>query len=282
MVREDGGMIPEYPLLDGNRLPAIGLGTYGLNEQSGIEAISTAIGDGYRLIDTAYNYGNEDVVGEAIHRSGVDRSDLVVTTKLPGRHHGFEETLASFEESRVRLDLEWVDLYLIHWPNPRIDKYVESWKAMIRLREKGLVRSIGVSNFTEPMLGRLERETGVVPVVNQVELHPYFPQRELRAYHAEHGIRTESWSPLGRKSDLLNEPVLADIASARGLTVPQVVLRWHVQQGSVPIPKSSDAARRRANLDVFSFELTDAELAAIAGLERGRIWGADPDTHEEL
>jgi 2,5-diketo-D-gluconate reductase A len=275
-------MIPEYPLLDGNRLPAIGLGTYGLNEQSGIEAISTAIGDGYRLIDTAYNYGNEDVVGEAIHRSGVDRSDLVVTTKLPGRHHGFEETLASFEESRVRLDLEWVDLYLIHWPNPRIDKYVESWKAMIRLREKGLVRSIGVSNFTEPMLGRLERETGVVPVVNQVELHPYFPQRELRAYHAEHGIRTESWSPLGRKSDLLNEPVLADIASARGLTVPQVVLRWHVQQGSVPIPKSSDAARRRANLDVFSFELTDAELAAIAGLERGRIWGADPDTHEEL
>ncbi|MCP2369800.1 diketogulonate reductase-like aldo/keto reductase [Agromyces terreus] len=275
-------MIPEYPLLDGNRLPAIGLGTYGLNEQSGIEAISTAIGDGYRLIDTAYNYGNEDVVGEAIHRAGVDRSDLVITTKLPGRHHGFDETLASFEDSRVKLDLEWVDLYLIHWPNPRIDRYVESWKAMIRLREKGLVRSIGVSNFTAAMLDRLERDTGVVPVVNQVELHPYFPQNELRAYHAEHGIRTESWSPLGRKSDLLSEPVLADIAAAHGVTVPQVVLRWHVQQGSVPIPKSSDAARRRANLDVFSFELADAEVASIAALERGRIWGADPDTHEEL
>jgi len=273
---------PKYALHDGNILPAIGLGTYGLNEQSGIEAISTAIGDGYRLIDTAYNYGNEDVVGEAIHRSGVDRSDLVVATKLPGRHHGFDETLASFEESRVRLDLEWVDLYLIHWPNPRIDKYVESWKAMIRLREKGLVRSIGVSNFTAPMLERLQRETGVVPTVNQVELHPYFSQGDLRAFHAEHDIRTESWSPLGRKSDLLTEPVLAEIAGARGLTVPQVVLRWHVQLGSVPIPKSSDPARRRANLDVFSFELGEAEMAAISGLERGRIWGADPDTHEEL
>jgi 2,5-diketo-D-gluconate reductase A len=275
-------MIPEYALHDGNILPAIGLGTYGLNEQSGIDAISTAIGDGYRLIDTAYNYGNEDVVGEAVRRSGVDRSDLVIATKLPGRHHGFDETLASFEESRARLDLDWLDLYLIHWPNPRIDKYVESWKAMIRLREKGLVRSIGVSNFTEPMLDRLQHETGVVPVVNQVEMHPYFPQGELRAYHAEHGIRTESWSPLGRKSDLLSEPVLADIAAARGITVPQVVLRWHVQSGSVPIPKSSDAARRRANLDVFSFELGESEMAAISGLERGRIWGADPDTHEEL
>ncbi|MGI9823059.1 aldo/keto reductase [Agromyces sp. Marseille-Q5079] len=275
-------MTPEYPLLDGNTLPAIGLGTYGLNEQSGIEAISTAIVDGYRLIDTAYNYGNEDVVGEAVRRSGIDRSDLVVATKLPGRHHGFEETLASFEESRAKLDLDWLDLYLIHWPNPRIDKYVDSWKAMIRLREKGLARSIGVSNFTAPMLERLRTETGVVPVVNQVELHPYFPQGELRAYHAEHGIRTESWSPLGRKSNLLEEPVLAEIAAARGLTVPQVVLRWHVQLGSVPIPKSSDAARRRANLDVFSFELGEAETTAISALEQGRIWGADPDTHEEL
>ncbi|ANJ25927.1 aldo/keto reductase [Agromyces aureus] len=274
--------LPTYALRDGNTIPAIGLGTYGLNEQSGIEAISGAITDGYRLLDTAYNYGNEDVVGEAIRRSGVDRSDLVVATKLPGRHHGFDETLASFEESRARLDLDWVDLYLIHWPNPSVDKFVDSWKAMIRLREKGLVRSIGVSNFTAPMLERLAYDTGVVPVVNQVELHPYFSQTELRAYHAEHGIRTESWSPLGRKSDLLNEPVLTEIASRLGRSVPQVVLRWHVQLGSVPIPKSSQADRRRANLDVFSFELSEADVAAIDGLERGRIWGADPDTHEEL
>ncbi|GAA1964338.1 aldo/keto reductase [Agromyces allii] len=274
--------LPSYALRDGNTIPAIGLGTYGLNEQVGVEAISDAIGDGYRLLDTAYNYGNEDVVGEAIRRSGVDRSDLVVATKLPGRHHGFDETIASFEESRARLDLDWVDLYLIHWPNPSVDKFVDSWKAMIRLREKGLVRSIGVSNFTAPMLDRLEHETGVVPVVNQVELHPYFSQRELRGYHAEHGIRTESWSPLGRKSDLLNEPVLTEIAARLGRSVPQVVLRWHVQLGSVPIPKSSQADRRRANLDVFSFELSEADVAAIDGLERGRIWGADPDTHEEL
>ncbi|MFF2370849.1 aldo/keto reductase [Agromyces sp. NPDC058110] len=274
--------VPSYALHDGNTIPAIGLGTYGLNEQVGIEAIAAAISDGYRLLDTAYNYGNEDVVGEAIRRSGVDRSDLFVATKLPGRHHGFDETLASFEESRARLDLDWLDLYLIHWPNPSVDKYVDSWKAMIRLREKGLVRSIGVSNFTSPMLERLERETGVVPVVNQVELHPYFSQQELRGYHAEHGIRTESWSPLGRKSDLLNEPVLAEIAARLGRSVPQVVLRWHVQLGAVPIPKSSQAERRRANLDVFSFELGDDDMAAIGTLERGRIWGADPDTHEEL
>ncbi|MDQ2661287.1 MAG: aldo/keto reductase [Actinomycetota bacterium] len=273
---------PVYSLRDGNSIPAIGLGTSGLNEQSGIEAIVSGIADGYRLIDTAYNYGNEDVVGEAIRRSGVDRSDLVITTKLPGRHHGYEETLASLDESRSRLDLDWVDLYLIHWPNPRIDKYVDSWRAMIRLREKGLARSIGVSNFTQAMLNRLEKETGVVPVVNQVELHPYLPQEELRAYHDEHEIRTESWSPLGKRTQLLEEPVIAAIAAEHGVSPAQVVLRWHVELESVPIPKSSDAARRRQNLDVFSFELSDDEVEAISALSRGRIWGADPETHEEF
>lgn len=273
---------PVYSLRDGNSIPAIGLGTSGLNEQSGIEAIESGIADGYRLIDTAFNYGNEDVVGEGIRRSGVDRSDLVVTTKLPGRHHGFEETLASLEESRTRLDLDWVDLYLIHWPNPRIDKYVDSWRAMIRLREKGLARSIGVSNFTAKMLDRLEKETGVVPVVNQIELHPYFPQEELRAYHDEHEIRTESWSPLGKRTQLLEEPVITAIAAEHGVSPAQVVLRWHVELEAVPIPKSSDAARRRQNLDVFSFALSDDEVEAISALSRGRIWGADPETHEEF
>ncbi|HET8780726.1 MAG TPA: aldo/keto reductase [Agromyces sp.] len=273
---------PVYSLRDGNSIPAIGLGTSGLNEQVGIEAIVSGIADGYRLIDTAYNYGNEDVVGEAIRRSGVDRSDLVITTKLPGRHHGYEETLASLEESRTRLDLDWVDLYLIHWPNPRIDKFVDSWRAMIRLREKGLARSIGVSNFTAKMLDRLEKETGVVPVVNQIELHPYFPQEELRAYHDEHEIRTESWSPLGKRTQLLEEPVITAIAAEHGVSPAQVVLRWHVELEAVPIPKSSDAARRRQNLDVFSFELSDDEVEAISALSRGRIWGADPETHEEF
>jgi len=273
---------PVYSLRDGNSIPAIGLGTSGLNGQVGIEAVVSGIADGYRLIDTAYNYGNEDVVGEAIRRSGVDRSDLVITTKLPGRHHGFEETLASLEESRSRLDLDWIDLYLIHWPNPRIDKYVDSWRAMIRLREKGLARSIGVSNFTAPMLDRLEKETGVVPVVNQVELHPYFPQEELRAYHDEHEIRTESWSPLAKRTQLLEEPVITAIAAEHGVSPARVVLRWHVELEAVPIPKSADAARRRENFDVFSFELSDDEVEAISALSRGRIWDADPETHEEF
>ncbi|GAA4369706.1 aldo/keto reductase [Agromyces bauzanensis] len=273
---------PEYSLRDGNRIPAIGLGTYGLNEEAGVEAIVSGIADGYRLIDTAYNYGNEEVVGEAIRRCGVDRSDLVITTKLPGRHHGFDETLASLDESRHRLGLDWVDLYLIHWPNPRIDKYVDSWRAMIRLREKGLVRSIGVSNFTAEMLERLERETSVVPVVNQVELHPYFPQEELRAYHDEHEIRTESWSPLAKRTELLKEPVVTAIAAEHGVSPAQVVLRWHVELESVPIPKSAHAERRRENFDVFSFSLSGDEVEAISALSRGRLSGGDPDSHEEF
>lgn len=271
-----------YALADGNTIPAIGLGTYGLNDQSGVDAIVSAIHDGYRLIDTAYNYGNEEVVAEAIRRSEVDRSDLFITTKLPGRHHGTEETLASFEQSRRRLDLDWVDLYLIHWPNPRRDRYVDSWRSMIKLKERGVVRSIGVSNFTPAMLDRLAAETGLMPVVNQVELHPYFPQTELRAYHAEHSIRTESWSPLAKRTELLAEPVIGEVAARHSASPAQIVLAWHLALGAVPIPKSADAERRRQNLDVFDIELEPAEVEAISGLERGRLWGADPDVHEEL
>jgi diketogulonate reductase-like aldo/keto reductase len=273
---------PVYALRDGNSIPALGLGTYGLDDKAGVAAIVDAIDEGYRLIDTAYNYGNEGVVAEAVRRSPVDRSDLMITTKLPGRHHGFDETLASFEQSRSRLDLDWVDLYLIHWPNPRIDKYVDSWRAMIKLLERGVVRSIGVSNFTEPMLQRLIDETGVVPVVNQVELHPYFPQAPLRAFHAELGIRTESWSPLAKRSELLAEPVVTGLAAGLGVTPAQLVLRWHVELGTVPIPKSADAARRRENLHVFGFSLAPEHVEAISSLERGRLWGGDPDTHEEM
>lgn len=273
---------PAYSLRDGNSIPAIGLGTFGLNDQAGIDAITAGISAGYRLIDTAYNYGNEEEVGEAIRRSGVDRSDLVITTKLPGRHHGFDETLASFEQSRSRLDLDWVDLYLIHWPLPRVDKYLESWRAMISLREKGLVRSIGVSNFTPAMLTRLIDETGVTPVVNQVELHPYLPQAELRAFHDEHEIRTESWTPLAKGRDLFAEPVVAEIAAQHHVSPAQAVLRWHIELETVPIPKSADSARQRENFDVFGFELSNDEVEAISSLARGRLWGADPDTHEEF
>jgi len=274
--------VPEYALRDGNRIPALGLGTYGLDGQPGVEAILSAIDDGYRLLDTAYNYGNEDVVGEALRRTEVDRSDLVITTKLPGRHHGTDEALASFEESRRRLGLEWVDLYLIHWPNPSVNRYVETWRTMITLREKGLVRSIGVSNFTEAMLTRLLDETGLMPVVNQVELHPYFPQSALRAFHEEAGIRTESWSPLGKSSQLLQEPVITELAALYGVTPAQIVLRWHVELGTIPIPKSADPDRRRRNLDVFGFSLKPEEVEAVSALERGRLWGAHPDTYEEM
>ena len=273
---------PAYALRDGNSIPAIGLGTFGLDDQAGIDAITTAIADGYRLIDTAYNYGNEEAVGrgDPSHRRRPQR---------PAHHHQAARPAPRLRrdhrELRAvarKLDLDWVDLYLIHWPLPRVDKYVESWRAMISLREKGLVRSIGVSNFTADMLTRLIDETSVVPVVNQVELHPYFPQAELRAFHDEHEIRTESWSPLAKRSELLQEPVIAELAAAHGVTPAQVVLRWHIELGAVPIPKSSDAARRRANLDVFGFALATEEVDAISALSRGRLWGADPDTHEEF
>lgn len=274
--------VPEYALRDGNRIPALGLGTYGLDGAAGVDAILSAIDDGYRLLDTAYNYGNEDVVGEALRRTGVDRSDLVITTKLPGRHHGTDETLASFEESRSRLDLDWVDLYLIHWPNPRVGRYLDTWRAMIDLRDQGIVTSIGVSNFTEPMLTRLIDETGVAPAVNQVELHPYFPQAALRAFHERNAIRTESWSPLARRSELLTEQAILDIAARHGVTPTQVVLRWHVELESTPIPKSADFSRQRENADVFGFSLSEDEVGAISALERGRLWDGDPDTHEEF
>src|SRR3954449_11425529 len=207
-----------YTLNDGRTIPSIGLGTYGLRGEEGIRSLLAGIESGYRLLDTAFNYGNEREVGEAVRRSGVPREEFVVTSKLPGAAHGFEETLASFEESRANLGLEYVDLYLIHWPLPRVGKYVDSWRAMIKLREDGLVRSIGVSNFTPEHIERLEKETGVLPSVNQIELHPFFPQDELRAYHAEKGILTESWSPLGHGTPLLDDPAVAAVAEAHGVT----------------------------------------------------------------
>jgi Aldo/keto reductases, related to diketogulonate reductase len=276
--------IPSYELNDGTTLPAIGFGTYPLKGDEAVDAVSTAIGIGYRLIDTAVNYSNEDTVGRGVTASGVPRDELQVTTKLPGRDHGYDETLASFELSRAALGVDYVDLYLIHWPNPSVGRYVDTWRAMIELRDRGLVRSIGVSNFTEEFLERLREETGVLPSVNQVELHPYFPQVELRAFHQANGIRTEAWSPLGKNAPVLDEPVIAAAADRHGVTPAQAVLRWHVQLGSVPIPKSKTPVRQRENLDVFGFELSDDEVAAITALGRpdGRLFGGDPNTHEEM
>ena len=274
--------IPTKPLNDGHAIPAIGLGTYGLRGTAGVAAVVSALDTGYRLLDTALNYENEREVGEGVRESGVSRADVIVTTKLPGRHHGFDETLASFDVSLRNLGLDYVDLYLIHWPLPRVGKFVDSWRAMIQLRERGLVRSIGVSNFTPDHIRRLIEATDVTPAVNQIELHPRFPQAAQREFHAEHGIVTESWSPLARRKKLTGEPIVLRIAEAHGVTATQVVLRWHIQLGAVPIPKSADEGRQRENFDVFGFELTQDELASISSLESGRLWGGDPETHEEF
>ena len=241
-----------------------------------------AIASGYRLLDTALNYGNEDAVGRAVRDADVPRDELVVTSKLPGRHHGYDEAHRSIDETLANLGLDHVDLYLIHWPNPSVDRFVETWKAFVDLRDSGKVRSIGVSNFTPEHLDRIIDATGVAPAVNQVELHPYFPQASLRAFHAERGIVTESWSPLAKQSELLTEQPVTDAAAAHGVSPGQVVLRWHTQLDAVPVPKSGDVDRQRENLDVFGFTLTDDQVAAISGLERGRLWDGDPDTHEEM
>ncbi|WP_405926773.1 aldo/keto reductase [Streptomyces sp. NBC_00035] len=273
--------VPLRTLNDGGVIPALGLGTAPLDDTRTEEAVAHGLRVGYRLIDTGAVYGNEGGVGRAVAAAEVPREEIRVLTKLPGRHHGYDATLAAFEESRGRLGLEYVDLYLIHWPLPRLDKYVDSWKALIRLREEGLVRSIGVSNFTAEHLDRLEKETGVLPAVNQIEMHPQLPQEELRAVHAEKGIVTLSYSPLGRGTGLVQDPAVAAVAAAHRVTPAQVILRWHLQLDAVPLPRSGDPTRRRDNLDVFGFELSAAELARVGDRARIRI-GYDPESHEEF
>jgi 2,5-diketo-D-gluconate reductase A len=276
--------IPTHTLNDGTQIPAIGFGTYPLTGTEGVAAIRSAIEVGYRLLDTAVNYGNEAEVGEAIRQSGIPRSELVVASKIPGRDQAYADAVRSVHGSLERLGLDYLDLHLIHWPNPSRDLYPEAWRALVDLREQGLVRSVGVSNFTLAHLDRIIAETGVVPAVNQIELHPSFPQVEMRATNTRLGIRTESWSPLGKRRARFTEPAVADVAARLGVTPGQVILRWQVQLGAVPIPKSATPARQRQNLDVFGFELTEAEVAGITGLGRadGRLFGGDPDTHEEM
>ncbi|MFZ4840990.1 aldo/keto reductase [Mycetocola saprophilus] len=275
---------PVHPLNDGHRLPAIGFGTYPLTGPEGVESIAEALRIGYRMLDTAVNYNNEETVGEALRVSGVARRDITLTSKLPGRDHGFDETLRSFDGTLERLGVDKLDLYLIHWPNPSVDRFVDTWKAMIRLREEGRVSSIGVSNFTPEFLTRLLAETGVLPAVNQVELHPYFPQEALLDFHREHGIVTEAWSPLGKRAKPHEEAVIGEIATKHGVTPAQAVLRWHLERGVVPIPKSSSPGRQRENFDVFGFTLDEADISAITALGKpdGRLFDGDPNTHEEM
>jgi 2,5-diketo-D-gluconate reductase A len=276
--------IPTYDLNDGTTLPAIGFGTYPLRGEDGTAAMVSALEAGYRMLDTAVNYENESEVGEALRRSGLPRDEVVVASKIPGRHHAYDDAIASVRGSLERLGVERTDLHLIHWPNPSQGTYVEAWRALVQLQRDGLVRSIGVSNFTEEHLTRIIDDTGVVPAVNQVELHPRFPQAGMREVHERLGVRTEAWSPMGKRRAPLEERAVAEAADAHGVSPGQVILRWHVQLGSLPIPKSADPQRQRENLDVFGFELTAEEVNAISGLaeDDGRLFGGDPDTHEEM
>ena len=280
MTKNENGFV----LSDGLKLPAIGLGTYKLNGHAGVTSMKTAISLGYRLLDSAFNYENEGAVGQAVKQCGVPRSELLITSKLPGRRHKYTEALQTVEESLFRAGLDYYDLYLVHWPNPITDLYVEAWQAMIEAKKRGLVRSIGVCNFLPHHLERLEKETGILPSVDQIELHPYFNQQVQRDWNEAHGIVTESWSPLGRANSILTEPAILGIAANRGKLVSQVILRWHIQLGALPIPKATSEQHLRENLEVLDFVLTQAEMAAISALTRvdGRLKNQDPDVYEEF
>lgn len=283
MTQLEPPAIPMRTAADGLTLPAIGFGTYRLNGFEGIPAIVSALDVGYRLIDSAYNYENEGIVGRAIRESSVPRQAITVTSKLPGRHHGYAQARATIEESVARMGLDYIDLYLIHWPNPSQGQFVEAWQALVDAQQAGVVRHIGVSNFLPGHIELLIRATGVTPSVNQIELHPYFQQREQRAYDDAHGIITEAWSPLGRANHMLNDPVITAIARKHGISPVQTVLRWHVQIGDVAIPKSTNRERQRANIDLSAFALDEQDMREIATLDNteGRSFGQDPRWHEE-
>jgi 2,5-diketo-D-gluconate reductase A len=265
-------------LNNGVEMPQLGFGVWQIPDDQAYDAVAAALEAGYRSIDTAAIYGNEKGVGRAVADSGVHRDELFITTKLWNRNQGFDETLRAFDRSLERLGLDTVDLYLIHWPMPDNDTYVPTWQAMERLYGEGRTRAVGVSNFTAPTLDRLLKETDVVPVLNQIELHPYLNQQEMRDVHTGHGLLTEAWSPLGQGKGLLDDPVLVELAGTYGKTPAQVVLRWHLQLGNVVIPKSATPSRIVENFQVFDFTLDDDAMARISGLDRGGRIGPDPAT----
>jgi 2,5-diketo-D-gluconate reductase A len=262
-------------LSGGAVIPRYGYGTFKIDDDRAQAAVETALATGYRLVDTAVGYQNEVGVGRAIAASGLKREEVFLTSKT--WDHGYDEVRRNLRESLERLGTDYLDLYLLHWPRPEVDKYVESFQALLDARAEGLIRSAGVSNFTIEHLARVETETGEAPELNQVELHPYFSQPELRAYHAEHLIATESWGPLAlRGGGLFDEPTVQAVAEAHGRTPAQVVLRWNLQRGNVVIPKSETPARIRENWEVLDFALTNDDLAKIDALDTGRRQGGDP------
>jgi 2,5-diketo-D-gluconate reductase A len=269
--------VPAVRLNDGAEIPQFGFGVFQIPAEQTVTAVRTALDAGYRHIDTAQMYGNEAEVGRAIAESGVPREEIFVTTKLNNDCHGYDAALGALDESLRKLGFDHVDLFLIHWPRPQEGRYVETWTALEKLKADGKARSVGVSNFTVEHLERLAERTGTVPAVNQIELHPQFPQAVLRAYHAEHGIATEAWSPIGQGGDLLQDGRLRALADEHGRSPAQIVLRWHIQLGNIVFPKSVTPERIRENIDVFDFELSADDMAVVDGLDTGTRKGPDPD-----
>lgn len=258
---------PNVQLSNGVTIPSVGYGTFPMDDAQAETAVAEALRAGYRLLDTAEGYHNESGVGRGLRASGVDRDEVFITSKFNKPWHGREEVKEIFAASTANLGVDHLDLLLIHWPNPAHDRYVEAWRGMIDLMEAGRLRAVGVSNFTAEHLQRLEDETGIAPHLNQVQLEPRIARRELRAFHADHGILTQCWAPLGKAGALLSLPPIVDASAAHDRTPAQIVLRWHLQSGVAPVPKSADPQRMRQNLDVYDFELTDAEMAAIDALD---------------
>jgi len=269
--------VPAVRLNDGAEIPQFGFGVFHIPAEQTVTAVRTALDAGYRHIDTAQMYGNEAEVGRAIAESGVPREEIFVTTKLNNDCHGYDAALGALDESLRKLGFDHVDLFLIHWPRPQEGRYVETWTALEKLKADGKARSVGVSNFTVEHLERLAERTGTVPAVNQIELHPQFPQAVLRAYHAEHGIATEAWSPIGQGGDLLQDGRLRALADEHGRSPAQIVLRWHIQLGNIVFPKSVTPERIRENIDVFDFELSADDMAVVDGLDTGTRKGPDPN-----
>ncbi|AWI31952.1 aldo/keto reductase [Streptomyces tirandamycinicus] len=272
--------VPSITLNNGVAMPQLGFGVWQVPDDEAAKAVGTALEAGYRSIDTAAVYENEKGTGQAVAASGIPREELFVTTKLWNSDQGYDSTLRAFDASLTRLGLDYVDLYLIHWPLPARNAYVDTYKAFETILAQGRARAIGVSNFLPEHLERLLGETSAVPAVNQIELHPQLQQTESRAFHAKHGIATEAWSPLGSGRGLLEVPTIVAVAQKHGKTPAQVVLRWQVQLGNVVIPKSVTPSRIRENIDVFGFELDDDDLAAFAALDEGRRLGPDPATFD--
>ncbi|PND35675.1 oxidoreductase [Achromobacter pulmonis] len=269
--------VPVVELNGGGRIPQLGLGVWQVPDGQAADSVKTALAAGYRLVDTAAIYGNEAGVGAGLRAAGVARKDLFITTKLWNDRHGYDDARKAMDESLQKLGLAYVDLYLIHWPVAGSDKYLEAWRAMIEMQRDGLARAIGVSNFTQANLQRLMDDSGVAPAVNQIELHPGFAQRALREFHARHGIATQSWSPLSQ-GGVAKEKAIVDLARKYGKSPAQVTLRWHLQHGLLVIPKSVTPARIRENIDVFDFELSAADMAAIDAIPDGERLGPDPET----